>query len=301
MCERDALAAVLVTCNLCDDLCCDVARGGKAVGTLDHGAGDNRAVLQHILKVNEVAVVHVLCVVVGIVEVDNALLVCLNDLLGKEQTGGNVAADLTCHVVALYAVDGGVLICIFLLGFFVAALNQAQNLFIGGVGAANKGAGVAVSNILFCYLVSTVCHDLGLDQILNLLYLGSAVHADTTQLHRLGDAFDLHGCHSCVFFNSFVCLRNGGNNFGNIERNFGAVSFNNLHFLLLLFIIYKIYASKFVSLNNAFANMPKGYIYYTIFCVFVKGKTLYFVVFRQVIFLTKMRQKLLFKSKIALF
>ena len=279
MCERDALTAILITCNLRNDLCCNVTRRGKAVGTLDHRAGDDRSVLQHILKVNKIAVVHVLRVVVGIVEVNDTLFVCLNDILGKEQTRCNVAAYLTCHIVALNAVDSGVFVRVLLLCLFVAALDQAQNLFIGGIGATHKGSGVAVSNILFCYLVSSVCHDLRLDQILDLLHLGGSVHSDTAQLHRLGDAFDLHRCQSCLFFNSFVCLRNGGNDLTDIERNFGAVSLNNLHFLLLLFKIYKICRSKFVTLNNEFASVPNGYIYYTIFCGFVKGKTLYFVVF----------------------
>ena len=38
------------------------------MGLFDIGAGDDRAVLQHILKVDQVAVVHVLGKVIGIVE-----------------------------------------------------------------------------------------------------------------------------------------------------------------------------------------------------------------------------------------
>ena len=72
MCERNALSAVLVACHLRDDLGRDVAGCGKAVGLFNHGFADDGAVLQHILQVYEVAVVHVLCEVVGIMEVDDA-------------------------------------------------------------------------------------------------------------------------------------------------------------------------------------------------------------------------------------
>ena len=71
--QADALAAVLVGGHLCNDLGGNVAGGGKAVGLFNIGAGDDGAVLQHILQVDQIAVVHVLRKVVGIVEVDQAL------------------------------------------------------------------------------------------------------------------------------------------------------------------------------------------------------------------------------------
>jgi hypothetical protein len=45
----------------------------KLCGLLDERAGDDGAVLQHVVEVDEVAVVHVLRVVVCVVEVDDAL------------------------------------------------------------------------------------------------------------------------------------------------------------------------------------------------------------------------------------
>ena len=80
VCERNTLSAVLVACHLRDDLSRDVAGCGKAVGLFNFGFADDGAVLQHILEVYEVAVVHVLCEVVGIVEVDQSLLVSLYDV-----------------------------------------------------------------------------------------------------------------------------------------------------------------------------------------------------------------------------
>ena len=52
----------------------------KRVRLFNQSAADDRAVLQHIVQIDEVAVVHVLGIVVGIVEVDDALLMRLDDL-----------------------------------------------------------------------------------------------------------------------------------------------------------------------------------------------------------------------------
>ena len=130
--QADALAAVLVGSHLCNDLGGDVAGGGEAVGLLNEGARDDGAVLEHVVQIDQVAVVHVLCEVVGIVEVDQAFLVCLDNVRGQQQAGGQVLGDLTGHVVALDAVDGGVLVGVLLFDFLVVALDQAQNPLVGG-------------------------------------------------------------------------------------------------------------------------------------------------------------------------
>ena len=66
-------------------------------------------------------------VIVGVVEVDDALLVRLDDVLGQQDAVGDVAADLAGHVVTLRAVDDRVLVGVFLLGLLVVALDQAQD------------------------------------------------------------------------------------------------------------------------------------------------------------------------------
>ena len=77
---------------------------------LDERARDDRAVLQHVLEVHEVAVVHVLGEVVRVVEVDDALVVSLHHLGGEQDALGQVLGDLAGHVVALHRVDRGILI-----------------------------------------------------------------------------------------------------------------------------------------------------------------------------------------------
>ena len=146
--QADALAAVLVGGHLCNDLGGDVAGGGEAVRLLNIGAGDDGAVLEHVVQIDEVAVVHVLGKVVGVVEVDETLLMGLDDLRVQQQAGGQVLGDLTGHVVALDAVDGGVLVGVLLLDFFVLALDQAQDALVGGVGLALEALDIAVGDIV---------------------------------------------------------------------------------------------------------------------------------------------------------
>ena len=86
--QADALTAVLVGSYLCNDLGGNVAGSGEAVRLLNIGAGNNGAVLQHIFQVHQIAVVHVLGKIVGIVEVDQTLLMRLYDLRVQQQTGG---------------------------------------------------------------------------------------------------------------------------------------------------------------------------------------------------------------------
>ena len=134
--ERDGLAAVLAGGHLGDDLRGDVAGGGEAVRALDEGAGDHRAVLQHVLEVHEVAVVHVLREVVGVVEVDDALVVSLHNVLRKKLPHCYVLGNFTRHVVALHGVDSRVLVGVLLLDFLVVTLNKGKNLVISCVLAA---------------------------------------------------------------------------------------------------------------------------------------------------------------------
>ena len=166
-----------------DDLGGNVAGGGEAVGLLDEGARNDGAVLEHILQIDQVAVVHMLREVVGVVEVDQALLVRLDDVGGQQQAGGQVLGDLAGHVVALDAVDGGVLVGVLLLDLFVVALDQAENPFVGGVGLTLEVLDIAVGDIVAGHVVGLDVHQLVLDHILDFLHADRAVE----MLAALGD------------------------------------------------------------------------------------------------------------------
>ena len=68
---------------------------------LDHCSRDDSSVLEHVFKVYKVAVVHVLSEIVGIMEMDNAFLMCFNDLCRKKYTFCKVTADFAGHIVTL--------------------------------------------------------------------------------------------------------------------------------------------------------------------------------------------------------
>ena len=89
------------------------------MGLLNQRAGDDGTILQHILQVDQVAVVHVLGEIVGVVEVDDAGLMGFDDLLGQQNASGDVLGDLAGQIVALDGVDCRILVGVFLLDYFV--------------------------------------------------------------------------------------------------------------------------------------------------------------------------------------
>ena len=54
--QADGLTAVGVGCDLRHNLGGDVTGGGEAVGLLDQGVRDHRAILQHIFQVHQLTV-----------------------------------------------------------------------------------------------------------------------------------------------------------------------------------------------------------------------------------------------------
>ena len=124
MCQTDTLPTVLGAGNLCNTLRGDIACRGKALGCLDSSLTDHSAVLQHILQIDQTAVMHMLCKIIGIVKMDNALLMSMDNVLRQQKTLCDILADLSCHVVALYAVYRWIFVGIFLLNLFVITLQK---------------------------------------------------------------------------------------------------------------------------------------------------------------------------------
>ena len=196
---------------------------------LDERAGDDGAVFEHVLKVHEVAVVHVLRVIVRVVEVDDALLVRLDDVLRQQEAARNVAADLAGHIVALRAVDDRVLVGVFLLGLLVVALDETQDTVVGRVGTAHQAAGVAVGDVGLGDLERAVGHDLLFDHVLNFFHGGTAAQLLAGELHALGNALDLARRHAVALFDGGVCLRDGHDDLRDVKGRLGAVALNDLH------------------------------------------------------------------------
>ena len=199
------------------------------MGLFDQRAGDDGAVLQHVLQIDQIAVVHMLGEIVCIMEMDDAGFVRLDDVLRQQNTAGDVLGNLACHVVALHGVDGGILVGVFLLDLLVVRLDQAEDAVVRGVGLAHEGAGVAVGDVALGDFKRAVRHDLILDEILNLLDGQTAVHLLTLDLHTLRDALDLQGSHAFAFLCNVVCLADGSFNFFDIKHGLCAVSLDDFH------------------------------------------------------------------------
>ena len=68
---------------------------------------------------------HVLCKIVGIVEVDDTLLMGVYHILGQKEPLCDILAHLSRHIVSLYTVYGRVLVGVLLLYFLIIALKKA--------------------------------------------------------------------------------------------------------------------------------------------------------------------------------
>ena len=169
--QGEGLSAVLVAGYLGYNLCGNVAGGKEAVGLLNQCLADDSAVLEHVLKIDQVTVVLTLCIVIGIVEMDDSLVVSLHDLLRKKHTHGQVLADLACHIITLCGVDGRILIGVLLLGILIDLVKKRKDIVVCGIGLAGQLSLVAVAHVLLGNLIASHLHNAGLNHILNVFYI----------------------------------------------------------------------------------------------------------------------------------
>ena len=181
------------------------------------------------MSVPEVAVVHVLGVVVRVVEVDDALVVSLDDVLGQQHAHREVLGDLAGHVVTLHGVDRGVLVGVLLLDLFVVALDERQNLVVGRVLLALQALNIAIDDVMAGNLVAVETHDLVLDQILNLLDR----HGVARVLACLGDVLcrvnHLAVGKTRALLDLQVCGADGIDDLIDVKDNLGAAALDDLH------------------------------------------------------------------------
>ena len=185
--------------------------------------------LKHILQIDEVAVVHMLGVVIHVVEVDDALLVGLDDLLRQEDALGDVLGHLARHIVPLDGVDDRVLVGVLLLHLLVIALNEGEDAAVGGVLHPVQGPLEAVADIPLCRLIGAGLHDTGLHQLLDLLHRRRAAQRRALGLDSGGDVLDPGGRQFPGAGGGLVGLGDGGKNFGAVELLLRAAPLDNFH------------------------------------------------------------------------
>ena len=241
--QGDGLPAVLVGGHLRHNLHGDVAGRGEGVRLVDMGFGNAGAVLQHILQVHQVAVMHVLGIVIRVMEVDDALLVGLHDVLGQQDAAGQVAADLAGHVVPLHRVNHGILVAVFLLGLLVVALDEAEDLRVGGVGLADFFPVIAVADIVAGHVVGAAGHDGRLHHVLDFLHGHGAVQLPAFLLHP--------GCNLFNILNAALgSLPDGDSDFLTLEIHLGAVTLHYLH----AYASVSLGQATIVALRTGFSN-----------------------------------------------
>ncbi len=196
---------------------------------LDHRAADNRAILQHILQIDQITVVHMLGKVVCIMEVNKAGFVGIHNLLGQQNTAGDILADLAGHIIALYAVDRGVLVRILLLNFLIIALNQAENLLVRRVGFTHQCTGIPVGDIAARQGIGIQLHQVVFHLVLDLLHAHRAFHRMAIFLHALRNLRDLLPVQPIIGINTFVRFLHSGFNFTPVKLHLRTVALDDFH------------------------------------------------------------------------
>ena len=188
--KRDALSAILIGCDLCDSLCSNIAGSGKALWTLNHGLGNNCTVLQHIFQIDQTAVMHMLCIIICIMEVNDAFFMSFHNIRRKKEPFCDVLADLASHIVTLYRVHDRILVGVFLFCFLIAAIQQRKDLFIRRVCLTGNSTSVTIGNIIARHIKSVLFHNMILDHILDLFHAWCTIHQRTFFCNRIHDQVD---------------------------------------------------------------------------------------------------------------
>ena len=179
---------------------------------------------------------HMLGKIVGIMEMDNTLVMSLHHIIRQQHTHGKILGNLACHIVALYWVNGGVLIGILLLNILIVALNKREDLVISCVLLALEALNVTIDDVLASNLKTTQCHDFILNHVLNLFYRNGMSSCFTTILNVLGGIYDLTLCQTLIKRHFFVGSTNSIWNLREIKAHFGTIAFNDLHRIIPLLV-----------------------------------------------------------------
>ena len=157
--------------------------------------------------------------VVCIVEVDEAVLVSLYNNLREKNSSGNILGNLTCHIVALYAVYGRILVCVLLLYLLVVTLDKRHNLIVGGIRLTDKLSLISISNVSFGKIKCAKLHNFLFNKVLYLLDSCRANHGEAKSLYLKSYIFNIRSGYSLIFINCFVRTSNSYGYFLSVEDN----------------------------------------------------------------------------------
>ena len=242
--QKNSRPAVLVGSDLCNNLRCNIASRREGMRLFDKGTRNDGSVLEHVLQIDQIAVVHMLRKIVRVVEMNKPLVVRFDDVFGEQNTAGNIFADFPCHIVALNGIDSRIFIGIFLFDFFVVAFNQSQNLRVRRICTANELTGITIGNIFTGNGIRLLIHDLIFDKVLNLLHADRAVEIARKRGDFLRNILDLLFAQTVVLADFVVCLGDRVYDLRQIERNFGTVSLDDFHLTISPFLSFRLLTIK---------------------------------------------------------
>ena len=153
----------------------------------------------------------------------------LHDLLGEKVALGDILRYLAGHVVPLDRVDGGVLVGVLLLGFLVVALNEREDLIVGGVYRPAEIVVIAVADVVLGRLISAGPHELGLYHLLDLFHRGSPPHPEAVGLDFLRNGLDLRLGELRNGRGGPAGLGDGSGDLFPVKQGLGAASLHDLH------------------------------------------------------------------------
>ena len=131
--QADGLTAVGVGCHLSHNLGGDITCRREAVGLLDHGIRDHRAVLQHIFQVHQLTVGDGSRYIAHIVYMDDAFIVGKNHILREDISAADILGHLRCQIVTHGGIQHRILVRVLLFCQLIVVAQQGENL---GIGAA---------------------------------------------------------------------------------------------------------------------------------------------------------------------
>ncbi len=235
--QRKGLSAVLVARHLRHNLCGHITGRKEAVGFFNHGLTDHRSVLQHVLQIDQVAVMLLLGIVIRIMEVDNSLFMGFHNLLRKQHAHGKVLAYLSRHIIPLCGIDHGILIGILLVDGLVQMLDQGKDPVVCGVGFAGQLPLIAVAYIFLGDFITAHLHDAGLHHVLYVLHMGDMGHFLDFSFHSIRNRLNLIFVQPVNRLCSHIGSIDGIDDLDRIKLHLFPIPLDNLHIRLLLFTI----------------------------------------------------------------
>ncbi len=196
----------------------------------DHGLGNHRTVLQHILEVHQITVVLLLGKIVRIMKMNDSLIMRIHNILRKKDTAGKVLGNLSCHIVPLRRIDRGILVGVLLVHLLVDLIDQSEDSVVRGIGLPGELPLITVTDILLRDLISAHLHDALLNHILDVLDAGRVRHVADLARDLIGNRDDLILIQLMNPVNLFVRLADRVRDLLDFKRNLLSVPFYDICF-----------------------------------------------------------------------